>query len=113
MATVDLSTFFVTIEETTPIFKVRVESRTDISIYQTPRVEDVLEADAHRDPAYQASFNRCTSLGCTDYTKGFNFIPSCGECEQPLFTPFTDKKLTCLADILLQRINYDIEYLLS
>jgi hypothetical protein len=113
MATVDLSTFFVTIEETTPIFKTRVESRTDISIYQTPRVEDVLEADAHRDPAYQASFNRCTSLGCTDYTKGFNYIPSCGECEQPLFTPFTDKKLTCLADILLQRINYDMDYLLS
>jgi len=113
MATVNLSTFYISIEETTPIFKVRIDSRTEISISQIIPKEDVLEADAHRDPAYQASFNRCTSLGCTDYTKGFNYTPSCGECEKPLFEPFIDRKLTCLADILLERIGYSMEGLLS
>lgn len=113
MATVDLSSFTITVEDSTPIFKTRTESRTDISIYQTIQKEDVLEAVAHRDSSYQASFNRCTSTGCSDYTKGFNYIPSCGECEQPLFTPFTDAVYTCLADVLLQRIDYDIDNLIS
>lgn len=113
MPTVDLSSFTVTIEDSTPVFKVRTESRTDISIYQTIQKEDILEAVAHRDSSYQASFNRCTSTGCSDYTKGFNYVSSCGECEQPLFTPFTDSAYTCLADVLLQRINYDIVNLIS
>lgn len=113
MATVDLSTFYVTVEETTPYFKSRIDSRSEISIVPLVSPEDVLEATAHRDPSYQTSFNRCTSLGCTDYTKGFNYTPSCGECEAPLFEPFATRKLTCLADVLLQRINYDIDNLIS
>jgi len=113
MASVNLSTFYVTVEETTPVFKARMDSRTEITIAQFITPEDILEATAHRDPSYQASFNRCTSLGCTDYTKGFNYAPSCGECEKPLFEPFKSRKLTCLADVLLQRINYDIDNLIS
>jgi hypothetical protein len=111
---VDLSTFYITIEATTPIFKSRVDGKDSVIISTTIPKEDVIKTQAHRDPAYQASFNRCTSLGCSDYTQGFNYIPSCGECEKPLFPPFSERPLiTCLADTLLKRINYTLDGLLD
>ena len=64
MATVDLSTFFVTILETTPIFKTRMEAKNDISIYQVPQTEDILESESHRDRAYRLHYCHVLAPSC-------------------------------------------------
>ena len=106
---VDLSTFYVTVQSSTPIFKLRAEGKNSVIITTSTQKVDTIVNQAHRDPGYQASFNRCTSLGCSDYTQSFNYIPSCGECEKPLFPPFSDPaKITCFSDFLLRRVDYSI-----
>jgi len=109
MTTTDLSNFYISMEESTPVFKARLDGKNSLIIFSSSPKQDLLTAESHRDPSYQASFNRCTSLGCSDYTKGFNHIPSCSECEKPLFPPYEDiPGFTCLASTLLQRINSNI-----
>jgi len=110
---VDLNNYYVSIFDNTPVLqtKLKVNNVIDIVSFRATIVD--IKEESHRDPSYQASYNRCTSSTCSDYTEGFNYIPSCGSCEQPLDTQFGDTINPCFSSTLLSKIDFNWENLLE
>ena len=56
---VDLNNFYVSIFDNTPVLQTKLKVNNVIDIVSFPATIVDIKEESHRDPSYQASYNRC------------------------------------------------------